>query len=172
MARKTREGYVTDTWDALGRLRIILRSAIYASAAPSEIKVRDEDDKRLEDQLNDMLARLRRAVVGYEAREIRRKEEATVAAIEAQRQEVLRWHNDMAAAAARRETEALDAMMAEAEIWDRAERGRRYLHHIEQEARVLGLSVDDSTALGQWLQRARFALGLMDPTGARLEEAK
>jgi hypothetical protein len=172
MAKNTREGYAHDTWDALGRLRIILRSATYASAAPSEIKARDESDKRLEDQLNDVLARLRRAVVGYEGRDIRRKEAAIDAKIESRRQEHRRWHDEMATIAARREREALDAAIAESERWAIVDRGHRYLVHIESQARERHLSVDSSTAVGQWLERTRAALDMMDPTDARLSLTK
>jgi len=169
MAKKAREGYSSDTWDALGRLRIILRSATYASAAPSEIKARDEDDKRLEDQLNELLARLRRSIVGYEEREIRRKNAALAAEIAARRQEAHRWHDDIATAAARREKEILDAALAEAQQWEVAERIRRYIDHVEQRGRARGMSTENGSALGEWLVSLRRATEYYDPVDGRLD---
>lgn len=169
MAAKVREGYTNETWDAFGRLRIILRSG-YHSPGPMEMKIRDEPDSPIEDQLNSLLIRLRRAVLGHEDRANALKvaqKRAEQERVEAERR---RWHEDVATGAAQREVSKIQAVFSEADQWDLMERRRRYLDHIEHSARDRGIVVDQGTPVGEWLAWARSACLMWDPVDVRLKQ--
>ncbi|GAB2886047.1 hypothetical protein GCM10027093_21390 [Paraburkholderia jirisanensis] len=168
MAEKTRPGYGIDTWDALGRLRIILRREGCDSGAPSEIKVRDELGRVLESQLNTAIAKLRKAVIGYKDREQSRKIALRRAGEEQLRVQCLRWHETMADEAARAQKRSFDLVLEEADMWEAIERRRRYIDHLEQVARARGFSVAEDSAIGNWLAWARDTCRILDPTDMRL----
>ncbi|WP_186125754.1 hypothetical protein [Burkholderia gladioli] len=168
MVQKVGSGHSRDAWEALGRLRIVLRQARYEPHLIKEIKARDEADVTIESQLNGVLARLRRMIPGFENRELARKNEARKRQERERQFEISRWHDQAAIEAATREKHAVEAMFAEAEQSEAIERKRQYLARLEFVARERGLDTAPDSRLGQWLQWARAACDARDPLIERL----
>ncbi|WP_080426334.1 hypothetical protein [Burkholderia ubonensis] len=165
MAEKTGDRIGRDNWSALGRLRITLRQSLYTG---KEMRARDETDVSLEDQLNTLAARLRVAVLGFEAREKSRAEQARQHAEMMRRIENAAWHERTATEAGQREKIAIDALFAEADQSDACERRRLYLDRVERLAQEQGIDVSEASGIGQWLAWARASCDALDPIFSRV----
>ncbi|WP_260441530.1 hypothetical protein [Burkholderia sp. Bp8991] len=165
MTEKTGSGIGHDKWSPLGRLRITMRESSYAG---KEIRVRDEADVALEDQLNTLAVRLRIAVLGFDARQEFRKEQARQHIELMHRIESAAWHDRFAIEAAQREKLAVESLFAEADQSEACERRRSYLERVELMARDRGIDVSDTSQLGQWLAWARASCDALDPIFSRV----
>ncbi|WP_186119555.1 hypothetical protein [Burkholderia gladioli] len=154
-----------DTWTPLRRLRITLRKSPHSSNGE---RARDEEGISLEDQLNDLVVDLRRAVLGYNDRQHRQRELAWERQEDQRRAEIRAWHERMATEAAQREKAAIDAVFVEADQSDMFERRRQYLGRLELAAIERGIATSPGSRLGLWLSWARAACDAQDPMLERL----
>lgn len=168
MTEKVDKAGGNESWRALGRLRITLRPHAYDQFGPPDMRARDEANSRIEGQLNDLAGRLRRVVLGYEERALSRNAEAARVRNEEVRRQQAAWHERAASEAAQREKTAIEAMFAEADLYEACERRRRYLDRVETAARGRGIDVSDRSSIGLWLAWARSACDLVDPIPERL----
>ncbi|MCC8396324.1 hypothetical protein LJ656_27415 [Paraburkholderia sp. MMS20-SJTR3] len=169
MAEKSDKGVGYDGWHALGRLRITLRQHGYDRFGPPDMRARDEADGSLEEQLNELAGRLRRAVFGYEKRELARKADSEWAPREEALRQQKAWHEQMASEAAHREKVAIEAVFAEADLSEALDRRRHYLDRLEGVARERGIDVSGQSSVGLWLAWARAACDSRDPRFARVD---
>ncbi|MFM0013722.1 hypothetical protein [Paraburkholderia sediminicola] len=159
-------------WDspsiALGRLRLSLRRHSYATGIPDGISIRDEPGRTIEDQLNGLMVKLRILVLGAEARAEQRRIE------DIKREEQLRvWEEERRARAqeverAKEEAAKKETFLTEADLWDRVDRRRNYLDHLERTARERGMDLAEGTPLREWIDWARAVCDSDDSLDARL----
>lgn len=168
MAEKFDKGAGSETWRALGRLRITLRQHGYDHLGPPDMRARDEPNASLDEQLNELAARLRRAVLGYEEREFARKHDAERARTKELQRQQTAWHEQIASEAAHREKVAIEALFVEADLSEACEQRRRYLERVEAAARCRGMDVSDQSSIGLWLAWARAACDSLDPLSSRV----
>lgn len=171
VTEKTSKGPARGSWIALGRLRITLRSEHYDLSIPNEITAKDNSGSSLEDQLNDLAARLRLTTLGFEDRQRAKKAAERAASAEAITREHRIWHERTATEAAQREKLAVESLFVEADQSEACERRRRYLERVELLARGGGIDVSDTSQLGQWLAWARASCDALDPIFSRVSGA-
>ncbi|WP_157642636.1 hypothetical protein [Burkholderia ubonensis] len=164
-----KDGTTNDApWGALGRLRLSLRRNAHHRDIPDGISISDEPDSPIEEQLNDLIARLRVLVLGADSREEQRrldaiKSEALRVKLEAEACERARQAEE-----AKREAARVNAFFSEADQWSAIERRRQYLARVELEARERGVDLSSGTSLHSWLSWARASCDALDPIFSRV----
>jgi hypothetical protein len=156
------------SWVALGRLRLSLRRVQYEHGIPDGISITDAPGKPIEEQLNDLIAKLRVLVLGADGREEQRKlsaieREAHRIKIEAEVRERLRQAEE-----AKRDADCVDGLFSEADRWSVIERRRHYLDCVERAAQDQGVDLSIGSPLHSWLSWARGVCDKHDPLRARL----
>jgi hypothetical protein len=158
-----------DPWNAIGRLRIKIQRETYDVPLPNAITVQDDPGRPLEGKLNSLVARLRRAVVGFEARNELRRQKKRREDDERERREQRSRQMALDAEAARREELRVEDLLTESDEWLMVGNRLRYLDHLEAAVHSRGGSTEPGSAAGEWIKWARAALEKMDPTNWRMD---
>ncbi|WUR11927.1 hypothetical protein E7V67_019805 [[Empedobacter] haloabium] len=141
-----------------GRLRIFL------GVIASETSIEDSPDQALEQQLNDFMARIYRALASsrrwHAALAERRHREEQVAQLRAQE----RAAAEEVARLQKTEVERTRELVAEATAWKDAQRILAYVNHIRGSASARGMTLP-----AEWAAWAESVAASMDPTRKRLE---